>query len=172
MTPENFIQSLNLYKAVDSSELKKKHYEFSLIHLDLAPTAGFPTVHFHCDPADVVIRASLTPVLGMEKSTVNGLSYIFALMAPEKINAETVALIISSLLDTFSCTYLHPQNDMPELDPAEKYVFRLAIDREADYKDDVYVHTIVATIEVDDSAYARAIAIVSKQHEAIRKGMK
>lgn len=172
MTPDDFIKSLNVSKPINSEELKKKNYEFALTHIDLAPTAGFPTVHFTCEEEKVIIRMSLTPVLGMEKSTVNGLSYVFALMSPEPIKTPTVALIASGLLDTFACAHLYPQNDMPSKDEEDKrHIFRLAIEREPEYMEGIYVHTVIATTEVDDKSYARAVSLVNKQHQSIHQGM-
>lgn len=173
MSPEDFIKSLNISKPINGADLKKKNYAFSLTHIDLAPTAGFPTVHFVCEEEDVIIRMALTPVLGMEKSTVNGLSYIFTLMSPEPIKSSLVALITSGLLDTFACAHISPQNDMPEGDGEDqRHIFRLAIEREPEYMEGVYVHTVIATTEVDDKAYSRAVAIVNKQHQAINQEMK
>lgn len=177
MTPENFIKSLKDHKPVSTAEIESKKYSFSLIHLDLAPTAGFPTVHFLCEQPgadrlefdDVYVRMSLTPVIGIEKATVNGLSYVIAVLSPDVIAGSIVALIASSLLETFACAHLKPQNDMPDDDEHTRLIFRLSVERKPEYLDGVYVHSVIATVEVEDSAYNRAKELVQKQLTALER---
>jgi len=177
MTPENFIKSLKEHTPVNTADIKKKKYSFSLIHLDLAPTAGFPTVHFLCERPetegqeydDVYIRMSLTPIIGIEKATVNGLSYVIAVLSPDVIPGPLVALIASSLLETFQCAHIKPQNDVPDDNEHTRLVFRLSIERKPEYMDGVYVHSVIATVEVEDSAYNRAKELVQKQLTALER---
>lgn len=174
MTPEQFIKSLHANKPINTESIKKSGYTFTLLHLDLAPTAGFPTVHFACEQENVVIRMSLNPILGLDNIYTNGLSYVFALMVEKPLHNNIVALVTSSLLDTFACDHIAPQAT-PESVAAEaagtedsRFLFRLAIERNPDLMEGIYVHSVIATVEVNDSCFERAKALVLKQAEKLK----
>ena len=179
MSPEQFIKSLQTNKPISTDSIKKSAYEFELLHIDLAPTSGFPTVHFSCEKENVIIRMSINPVLGLDSVCTNGLSYVFALVVASPLDNRIVALITSSLLDTFACSHIVPQSTPEsvaadaESTEGDRFIFRLAIEKTPDIMEGVYVHSVIATVEVDDNCYERAKAVVLKQAEKlfIQKGM-
>ena len=168
MTPENFIKSLTAkVENISSETIKKANIEFTLNAIDLAPGPGFPTIQFTCAAHQCVIRMCPVPLIGADNMMPNGVTYAFAVISPEEIGSQTVALICTSLLETFPLDTL--DSAIESLSEESKNIFRLQVEKKSEYNEGLYTNAVLATIEVNDKALSRIVSIMNAQLKSVAK---
>lgn len=166
MTPEKFIKSVTTnVSAISASAIKKADIKFALVSVDLAPGPGFPAIQFMCETHKCIIRMCPVPLIGADTMMPNGITYAFAVISQEQIGSQTIALICTSLLDTFDCNSLEPAVD--GLSDDMKNIFRIQVEKESDYHEGLYTNAVLATIEVNDKAFSRILSITNAQLKSV-----
>lgn len=168
MTPENFIKSLTAkVENISSEAIKKANIEFTLNVIDLAPGPGFPSIQFTCEAHKCVIRMCPVPLIGADNMMPNGVSYVLMVISPEELGSQTVALICTSLLETFPLDTL--DSTIESLPEESKNIFRLQVEKKSEYNDGLYNNSVLATIEVNDEALGRIVSIMTAQLKNVAK---
>ncbi len=166
MTPEKFIKSVTTnVSAISASAIKKADIKFALVSIDLAPGPGFTTIQFMCEAHNCVIRMCPVPLIGADNMMPNGITYAFAVISQEQIGSQTIALICTSLLDTFECNSLESAVD--GLSEDMKNIFRIQVEKTSEYHEGLYTNAVLATIEVNDKAFSRILSITNAQLKSV-----